>query len=412
MDYIKLIELTEVITKGTTPTSVGFNFEEEGDVNFVKVESFDRDGNIKLNKIAKISSDCNNALSRSQLKENDILFSIAGALGRVAIVSEDILPANTNQALAIIRLLEKNPITINFLKYYFQSDSILQQVNGFKGGVAQQNLSLSQIKEFNIPNIPLEEQKTIVAKLDQAFAAIDQAKANIEKNIANAKELFQSKLNQIFSQKGEGWEEKKLSDVSNIINGFAFSSKDFKNTNPVKSIKITNVGVNNFVFDNENNLPLSCLERNKSVCIHQGDIVIALTRTIISSGLKVAIVPQEYNLSLLNQRVAAIREGNSLKNSYLYYFLTSKIAKDYVLDHVNTLMQPNLSINDLKKFPVNFPKLKTQQQIVTQLDQLQEQSNLLVTKYQQKQANLEELKKSILQKAFKGELSTAAIEKV
>ena len=151
MDYIKLIELTEVITKGTTPTSVGFNFEEEGDVNFVKVESFDRDGNIKLNKIAKISSDCNNALSRSQLKENDILFSIAGALGRVAIVSEDILPANTNQALAIIRLLEKNPITINFLKYYFQSDSILQQVNGFKGGVAQQNLSLSQIKEFNIP---------------------------------------------------------------------------------------------------------------------------------------------------------------------------------------------------------------------------------------------------------------------
>ncbi|MBS1550201.1 MAG: restriction endonuclease subunit S [Bacteroidetes bacterium] len=311
------------------------------------------------------------------------------------------MPEKTSVIGTLQYLLPKDNILLDYLYYGMQSIDFKKYVSG----AAIPHIYFKDYKKEPILLRPIEEQKTIVAKLDQAFAAIDQAKANIEKNIANAKELFQSKLNQIFSKKGEGWEEKRLSDITNIINGFAFSSKDFKKTNPVKSIKITNVGVNSFVFDNENNLPLSCLEKNKSVCIHQGDIVIALTRTIISSGLKVAIVPKEYDLSLLNQRVAAIREGNSLKNSYLYYFLTSKIAKDYVLEHVNTLMQPNLSINDLKKFPVNFPKLETQQQIVNQLDQLQEQTNLLVTKYQQKLANLQELKKSILEKAFKGELS-------
>ena len=96
-------DLCKTITKGTTPTSVGFKFTDEG-VNFIKVESISRSGEFIPNKFAHISNDCNNALKRSQLLEGDILFSIAGALGRTAIVTSDVIPANTNQALSIIRL--------------------------------------------------------------------------------------------------------------------------------------------------------------------------------------------------------------------------------------------------------------------------------------------------------------------
>lgn len=94
----RLEDLSDLITKGTTPTSVGYEFVEEG-INFVKVESIASNGEFLIPKFAHITAECNGALKRSQLKENDILFSIAGALGRSSIVREDILPANTNQAL-------------------------------------------------------------------------------------------------------------------------------------------------------------------------------------------------------------------------------------------------------------------------------------------------------------------------
>jgi type I restriction enzyme S subunit len=102
----KLGEVCELITKGTTPTSIGFKFTEEG-INFIKVESLTESGQIITNKVAYISEKCHESLKRSQLKVNDILFSIAGALGRIGIVKKEILPANTNQALAIIRI-DKN----------------------------------------------------------------------------------------------------------------------------------------------------------------------------------------------------------------------------------------------------------------------------------------------------------------
>ena len=103
MKKIRLRDVADVITKGTTPTSIGYEFVNKG-INFIKVESITEDGAFIENKFAYITDECNKKLSRSQLQENDILFSIAGAIGRVAIVDKNILPANTNQALAIIRL--------------------------------------------------------------------------------------------------------------------------------------------------------------------------------------------------------------------------------------------------------------------------------------------------------------------
>lgn len=99
----ELRDLCNLITKGTTPTSIGHEFKTTG-INFIKIESLEADGKLIKEKLGFIDSDAHAKLLRSQLKLNDILFSIAGALGRVAIVTNEFLPANTNQALAIIRL--------------------------------------------------------------------------------------------------------------------------------------------------------------------------------------------------------------------------------------------------------------------------------------------------------------------
>jgi type I restriction enzyme S subunit len=150
-EFKRLGEVCEVITKGTTPTSLGFKFTDEG-VNFIKIESLTESGQIIPNKVAYISEECHESLKRSQLRENDILFSIAGALGRIGIVNKAIIPANTNQALAIIRLEKNSGILVSFLAKYFTSNIISEEIEKLKGGAAQQNLSLGQLNIFTYPH--------------------------------------------------------------------------------------------------------------------------------------------------------------------------------------------------------------------------------------------------------------------
>jgi type I restriction enzyme S subunit len=206
-------------------------------------------------------------------------------------------------------------------------------------------------------------------------------------------------------------ETRTIQEITRVINGYAFKSKDFKPTNSIKSVKITNVGVKEFVEETDNYLPEAFGETLNKVQVKEGDIVIALTRTIISAGLKVAVVPSTYDGALVNQRVAAlVANEENVNPSYLYYFLTTKGVADYVLAHVNTLMQPNLSINDLKTLPVPLPSTDEQESIVRHLDAMQCKTQELEAVYQQKLDDFEELKKSILKKAFAGELGTETLE--
>ena len=179
MEWIRLGDIASKITKGTTPTSVGFHFTDTG-INFVKVESVSEDGNFILDKFAHISNECNDKLGRSQLAENDILFSIAGPIGRTAIVTKDILPANTNQALAIIRL-PNGIIDYSFLMYALKSPALLSQYEKQKQGVAQINLSLQNVSDFRIPQFPLDEQRKIAAVLDKVSSLIAKRRQQLDK---------------------------------------------------------------------------------------------------------------------------------------------------------------------------------------------------------------------------------------
>ena len=190
---VKLGDLCELITKGTTPTSVGFKFESNG-INFIKIESISLDGTFIPSKFASINQECHQALKRSQLKEGDLLFSIAGALGRTAIVTAEILPANTNQALAILRLKKDIEVDQRFLLYMLSSQSIKKQSEDYKAGVAQQNLSLGQLKNYEISFPSLGEQRRIVAKFDEVFAEIDKAINCFNKQLKELENLKSSIL--------------------------------------------------------------------------------------------------------------------------------------------------------------------------------------------------------------------------
>lgn len=152
----KLGDITALITKGTTP----LDKSSTGIVNFVKIESIDEaSGNITITQ--KISLDEHNGyLHRSQLKENDILFSIAGTLGRVTSVNSNILPANTNQALAIIRLKDGY---LDYVKTYLKGKAVADFIKKNPTIGAQPNLSLEQVANLEIVLPSLTEQRQIGA---------------------------------------------------------------------------------------------------------------------------------------------------------------------------------------------------------------------------------------------------------
>jgi len=162
----RLGDLCELITKGTTPTTEGFNFEDSG-VNFLKVESISENGELLPPKFAFISPECHEKLKRAQLKSNDVLFSIAGALGRTAVVSQSVLPANINQNIATIRLKPDSEVDPQFLQYSLGTDSAKKQSDKYQAGVAQQVISLGQLGSYLLAIPSLEIQMQIVESVKQ-----------------------------------------------------------------------------------------------------------------------------------------------------------------------------------------------------------------------------------------------------
>lgn len=136
----KVSDYADLITKGTTPSTLGFDFQDTG-INFVKVECIEN-GQILQENLMHISEEANVAMKRSQLRSNDILVTIAGRLGSAAIVSEHILPANTNQAVALIRMKKEYGHLVNYIYRVISSSSMQKRLQGSNAQSIQKNLTL------------------------------------------------------------------------------------------------------------------------------------------------------------------------------------------------------------------------------------------------------------------------------
>ena len=148
MQFIPLRELCKVVTKGTTPTTLGKSFTSSG-INFIKAESILDNHSIDSNKFAFIDEETNALLKRSIIKANDIVFTIAGTLGRFAMVDNSVLPANTNQAVAIIRP-DETKVTPAYLYSFFIGNWHNEYYSKRIQQAVQANLSLTTIKSLPI----------------------------------------------------------------------------------------------------------------------------------------------------------------------------------------------------------------------------------------------------------------------
>ncbi len=291
-------------------------------------------------------------------------------------------------------ILPKENIDLDYLNYSLMSVDFKKYV----AGAAIPHIYFKDYKNEPFLWMPLPEQQRIVSILDECFAAIDQAKANAEQNLKNAKELFESYLQGVFEKKGDGWEEKKLNEITEVKDGTHDSPKYIKEGIPFVTQK--NIKPNGLSFDDTKFITETDHEKfYKRSNVTYGDILISM---IGANRGMAAIVDDKRVFSIKN--VGLIKSSDNINMNYLLYYLKSSLAMKYVLYMSNGGAQEFVGLTALRSFPVPLPPLKEQQTIVRQLDALRTETQKLEAVYRQKIVDLEELKKSVLAKAFAGEL--------
>ena len=310
---VKLSEIVELITKGTTPTTLGYEFQDEG-VNFLKIECFDENSGFIESKVAHISEECHKKMKRSQLKNGDILFSIAGAIGRVAIVTEEMLPANINQALAIIRISDEQ-VYLPYIKLILTSPIVIEQFERKKQGVAQLNLSLKDINEISIP-LPSKDKQIELAELfDKVVGVI--SKRN--KELSALDDLIKARFVEMFGNpvtNEKGWNQKQLGEITTKL-GSGATPKGGKEAYQEDGITlIRSMNVHNGLFEYKELAHISEEQATKldNVTIEENDVLLNITGASVARS---CVVPSKILPARVNQHVCIIRCNQRIVPEFL-----------------------------------------------------------------------------------------------
>ena len=290
----------------------------------------------------------------------------------------------------------------NEFLYYFLEQSSFRKIGKelMTGAVGHKRIPKDFYENTKIPIPPLPEQKRIVAKLDQAFEAIDKAKANVERNLQNAKDLFQSELNKIFSQRGDGWVEKVLNDIGQIQTGTTPPTRDKSNYgNFIPFVKPSHFNSDGSIDTGDCMLSKNGLD-NGRLFPANSVLMVCIGATIGKTGFSEEPVSA-------NQQINCLTPTKEHNPKLFYFGLISPFVQKQVTD-IGKGAQATLPIinkSKWQKLKINIPAKKSiQDGIVIQLNDLRSLTVSLEKKYLQELDAFDELKKSILQKAFNGEL--------
>ncbi|HEB9335916.1 TPA: restriction endonuclease subunit S [Campylobacter coli] len=400
----KLGDIAE-ISSGGTPSRNKKEYWDNGTIPWVKIKD------IKEKFISTteefITEDGLKNSSAKLFKKGTLLYSIFATLGEVAILDID---ATTNQAIAGINIKENN-INSLYLMYFLRS--IKDEICNKGRGVAQNNLNLSILKQIEIPLPPLKEQERIVGILDESFAKIDESIKILEQDLLNLDELMQSALQKAFNplkdnakenyKLPQGWEWKSLGEISNLIqNGFA-ASKNNEIPSGYVHLRTHNISTDgNLNFDTLIKIKREFIKEKQSF-IEKNDILFNNTNSTELVG-KTALVTQNYNYAFSNH-LTKIKLKNQY-NSKLVVFYFVLLLKNKYFEKIchQWIGQSGINIDKLKKIQIPLPPLKEQEQIASHLDELSSHVKNLKQNYQAQIKDLQELKNSLLDKAFKGNL--------
>lgn len=304
--------------------------------------------------------------------------------------------------------IERKDLTNDYLSLYLSQDNI-QKYLSTQGSATMPALNFGHLKKVEVKFPSLTEQKRLVAILDEAFASIARARSNSELNLKNAKELFDSYLQSVFATKGQGWEEKCLDEIiESNITGLTKNSGEQHLEYKYKYVKM-----NNITRDNRFDLvKYTCVNATKEEAskfsLSEGDFLFNTRNSYELVGKTCLYDHPNDEVVLYNNNIMRIRFIKSINPYFINYSFTTKST----IKKLDSLKSGTTNVSaiyykDLKNLCLLIPPLEDQQTIVQKLDDLTAETKKLEIIFKQKLNDLEELKKSMLQKAFNGELKTA-----
>ncbi|MDN3436031.1 restriction endonuclease subunit S [Pseudoalteromonas sp. APC 3356] len=403
-EIVKLGELCR-IELGKTPSRSNKNYWDESKVNnniWLSIADLPlSDKSIMLDSKEYISNA--GAELCKIVPKGTLIVSFKLSLGRLAVTGRDLY---TNEAIAALYIHDKQKIDQNYLSWYltfFDWDAAAGSDIKVKG----KTLNKAKLKEIEIVVPPILEQKRIVTILDQAFSDIEQARIKTEQNLKNARELFESYLQQVFSQRGEGWRVSKLKEVTSKIGSGATPRGGRAAYKSEGTSLIRSMNVHDRRFKNKDLAFIDDQQADKlsNVVVENNDVLLNITGASVA---RCCLAPEEYLPARVNQHVSIIRVDRTvISPAFLNFVLTSKYYKDQLLGigEAGSTRQA-ITKTQIEEFEVSYPEsLEEQQNLLSSLYSLEEKTNDIQRIYIEKLLALDELKKSILQKAFSGELT-------
>ncbi|MBK1734484.1 hypothetical protein CKO15_04120 [Halorhodospira abdelmalekii] len=379
------------VVGGGTPSKRNPAFYE-GDIPWATIRDM-RDEVLDCTEF-KISSEAVKNSATNVIPSGNVVIATRVGLGKVCVLDQD---TAINQDLRGIIPKEKN-LDVRFLFRWFQSVSHVIEAEGT--GATVKGVKLPFVKALKTPVPPLPEQKRIVAILDEAFAGIATAVANTEKNLANARELFESYLNAVFSQEGDQWNFVPLDKHIKFI--------DYRGKTPKK----TQHGLR---LITAKNVRMGFLRREPEEFINKDDYEAWMTRGIPIKGD--VLFTTEAPLGLVcqldtdeqvafAQRIISMQPNREVIDpGYLCYALRSPLVQSRIHKKATGATATGIKASLLKKIHIPLVSIEKQRNIVARLESLESATLELEFNFKQKLDSLAELKQSLLQKAFSGELT-------
>lgn len=356
-----------------------------------------QDGTINLSETRHVTAeDFKQWTRRVRPQTDDIVFSYETKLGQAAIIPDG-LDCCLGRRMGLVRFTS-GTVFPQFFLYQYLSPSYREFLNSKTvRGATVDRISIKEFPSFPISVPPLPEQQRIVGILDEAFAGIATAKANAEKNRQNARALFESHLQAVFTQRGEGWEVKRVDEIAKKSLGKMLDKA--KNKGEFQPY-LRNINVRWFVFDLSDLSQMRFLdEETEKFTAVKGDVLIC------EGGYpgRAAIWDEDYPIHF-QKAIHRVRFFEREHNKWFVYFLYAKDMSGELRGHFTGTGIQHFTGEALGRFELPIPPLPQLRKLIVQFDALSEETQRLESIYQQKVAALDELKQSLLHEAFSGEL--------
>jgi len=403
----ELCEFSNGLWKGKKPPFVN--------VGVIRNTNFTKEGALDDTNIAYLEVEAKQ-FEKRRLQHGDIILEKSGGgpkqpVGRVILFDKSEGDFSFSNFTSALRVRDSRSLDFRFLHkllYWTHLSGVTEGMQSHSTGI--RNLDNNAYKAIVIAFPSLPEQHRIVTILDAAFDEIATAKANAEANLKNARALFESHLQSVFEQRGEGWAKFKLGDTSllRIIDGDRGSNypskEDFLDEGFCLFLNTKNVRPDGFNFDTT-----MFITEEKDKALRKGKLqrldVVLTTRGTIGN---VAIYDEdvEFENIRINSGMLVFRPNTEkILPSFLFEVFRSGIMRSQMIRHVSGAAQPQLPIKTLVDFEIPVPDtLEAQYEIVKSVREIDCETLRLGAIYQQKITALDDLKKSLLHQAFKGEL--------